>query len=82
MFKPATPGFLTTLTATVLLVVVSFSVPWFKTIYFLKASASVNGQSGFVTFGTLGYCANINGVETCTKAAIGYKFGESDLHLS
>lgn len=77
IFKPATPGFLTTLTATVLLGVVSFSVPYFKTIYFLQASYNTSGQSGLINIGTLGYCLVINGAETCTKPSIGYEFSKS-----
>jgi hypothetical protein len=36
IFKPATPGFLVTLIATILLAIVSFSVPLFKSVFFLK----------------------------------------------
>ncbi|KAG8948615.1 hypothetical protein FRC03_000670, partial [Tulasnella sp. 419] len=78
-FKPATPGFLTTLTATILLVVVSFSVPWFKTVYFLKASLTYEGQSGFITLGTLGYCLDVNGQQSCSKPTIGYQFDPNAL---
>lgn len=71
--RPATPGFLVTLIATVLLAVVSFSVPWFKSIYFLKASLSVEGIDGSITFGVLGYCLELNNGTTCSKATVGYK---------
>ncbi|KAG9013813.1 hypothetical protein FRB94_000793 [Tulasnella sp. JGI-2019a] len=79
IFKPATPGFLTTLTATILLGVVSFSVPYFKTIYFLQASYSTSGQSGLINIGTLGYCLVVNGATTCTKPSIGYEFDPNTL---
>jgi hypothetical protein len=45
IIRPATPGFLVTLIATVLLAVVSFSVPYFHSIFFLKASLAVEGVS-------------------------------------
>ncbi|KAI0003816.1 SUR7/PalI family-domain-containing protein [Russula compacta] len=70
--RPATPGFLVTLTATILLAVVSFSVPWFKSIFFLKASLAVEGVSGSITFGVLGYCLELNNGTTCSKPSIGY----------
>lgn len=76
VIKPATPGFITTLTATILLAVVSFSVPYFKSVYFLQASYNGNGASGLINFGTLGYCLVVNGNTTCTKPSIGYEFGE------
>ncbi|KDQ20271.1 hypothetical protein BOTBODRAFT_27688 [Botryobasidium botryosum FD-172 SS1] len=72
-WRPATPGFITTLTATILLVVVSFSVPWFKTVYFLKASLAVENINGTITFGVLGYCLELSGNTTCSKAAVGYE---------
>jgi SUR7/PalI family len=74
--KPATPGFLVTLVATILLGIVSFSVPWFKSIYFLKASLSVENVSGTITFGVLGYCLELQNGTTCSKASIGYELGE------
>lgn len=74
--RPATPGFLITLTATVLLAIVSFSVPWFKSIYFLKASLSVEGINGSMTFGVLGYCLELRNGTTCSKASVGYEVGE------
>jgi hypothetical protein len=75
--RPATPGFILTTLATALLAVVSFCVPYFKSVYFLKADVSVSGVSGFLTFGTLGYCVEINGVTTCSKPSIGYELGAS-----
>ncbi|KAG9314171.1 hypothetical protein JVU11DRAFT_4957 [Chiua virens] len=54
LIRPATPGFLVTLAATILLACVSFSVPLFKSIYFLKASLSVENQNGYITSLALG----------------------------
>lgn len=71
--RPATPGFLITLIATVLLAVVSFSVPLIKSVYFLKASLAVEGTSGYITFGTLGYCSDISGSVSCSSATVGYE---------
>ncbi|KAJ3489613.1 hypothetical protein NLI96_g2013 [Meripilus lineatus] len=74
LLRPATPGFLVTLTATILLAVVTFSVPYFKTVYFLQASLQTEGIDGSITFGTLGYCLHLksNGT-TCSKPSIGYE---------
>ncbi|GAA5992744.1 hypothetical protein JCM10908_006912 [Rhodotorula pacifica] len=71
-FRPATPGTLVVLAATVLLVLVSVSVPITKSIYFLKANivASVEGIdiTGTVTLGCWGYCIGDN----CTASKLGY----------
>ncbi|KZT43730.1 pali-domain-containing protein [Sistotremastrum suecicum HHB10207 ss-3] len=80
ILRPATPGFLITLIATIILLVVSFSVPWFKSIYFLKANISIDKQSGYITFGVLGYCTSINNAAAnCTKAQLGYEFDPNTL---
>ncbi|KAF7793410.1 hypothetical protein EIP86_004522 [Pleurotus ostreatoroseus] len=71
--RPATPGFLVTLTAAVLLGIVSFSVPYFKSVFFLKASLSNEGISGAITFGTLGYCVELSNGTTCSKPSVGYE---------
>lgn len=71
--RPATPGFLITLVATILLAVVSFSVPLIKSVYFLKASLAAEGTNGYITFGTLGYCSTISGNVSCSSAAVGYE---------
>lgn len=71
--RPATPGFLITLSATILLAIVSFSVPLIKSVYFLKASLSVEGTNGYITFGTLGYCLDISGTTSCSNATVGYE---------
>ncbi len=75
LLRPATPGFLVTLVATILLAVVSFNVPINKSIYFLKATITESGQTGIITLGTLGYCLDLNGNQTCSKPAVGYKIG-------
>ena len=77
LLRPATPGFLVTLIATILLGVVSFSVPWFKSVFFLKASLSVESINGSVTFGVLGYCLELSNGTTCSKASVGYELGLS-----
>lgn len=76
LLRPATPGFLVTLVATILLAVVSFNVPIIKSIYFLKATITESGQTGIITLGTLGYCLDLNGAQTCSKPTVGYKIGE------
>ena len=75
LIRPATPGFLVTLTAAALLAVVVFSVPYFKSVFFLKASLADTGVSGSITFGTLGYCTDIQGNTTCSHPSIGYDLG-------
>ena len=77
ILRPATPGFLVTLIATILLVVVSFSVPYFKSVYFLRASLTVENINGSITFGTLGYCFHLSNGTTCSKPSIGYQLGQS-----
>ncbi|EKM61357.1 uncharacterized protein PHACADRAFT_247907 [Phanerochaete carnosa HHB-10118-sp] len=73
ILRPATPGFLVTLVATILLAIVSFSVPYFKSIFFLKASLADQGINGSVTFGTLGYCLELPNGTTCSKPHVGYE---------
>ncbi|KAG8745258.1 hypothetical protein FRC10_008431 [Ceratobasidium sp. 414] len=79
IFRPATPGFLTTLAATAILAVVSFSVPYFKSVYFLKAAISQSGTNGSVTFGVMGYCLDFNNQITCSNATIGWEFNPNAL---
>lgn len=74
--RPATPGFIVTLIATVLLAVVSFCVPYLKSVYFLKANISVGGVNGSITFGTLGYCLELANGTTCSSPTVGYQLGE------
>ena len=75
ILRPATPGFLVTLAAAVLLAIVSFSVPYFKSVFFLKASLADEGISGTITFGTLGYCIELSNGTTCSKPSVGYQLG-------
>jgi hypothetical protein len=83
LIRPATPGFLVTLTAAALLAVVVFSVPYFKSVFFLKASLENQGISGSITFGVLGFCTEITGKETtCSKPSIGYELGTSTHFIS
>ncbi|KAJ6601216.1 SUR7/PalI family-domain-containing protein [Mycena vulgaris] len=77
--RPATPGFILTTLATALLAVVSFCVPYFKSVYFLKANVSVGSNSGIITFGTLGYCVEISGTTTCSKPSVGYELDINSL---
>ncbi|KAK1235097.1 hypothetical protein PQX77_001693 [Marasmius sp. AFHP31] len=77
--RPATPGFIATLTATILLAIVSFCVPYFKSVYFLKAATSIGGQNATITFGTLGYCLDLNGNVTCSKPSVGYELDINSL---
>ncbi|KWU41618.1 pali-domain-containing protein [Rhodotorula sp. JG-1b] len=82
-FRPATPGTIVVLAATVLLVLVSVSVPITKSIYFLKANITADVQGidikGTVTLGCWGYCVG----DTCTPSKLGYNldilklFGEN-----
>ncbi|KAM0788742.1 hypothetical protein ACM66B_002834 [Microbotryomycetes sp. NB124-2] len=62
--RPATPGTVVVLAATILLVLVSVSVPLLKSIYFLKAS--VAGQE--IVLGCWGVCVN----GQCSKSSLGY----------
>ncbi|GAA5904903.1 hypothetical protein JCM5296_006139 [Sporobolomyces johnsonii] len=77
--RPATPGTLVVIAATVLLILVSVSTPLLKSIYFLKASidASVDGTdvSGTVTLGAWGYCVG----STCSTPKLGYSLDVAEL---
>ncbi|KAF5352472.1 hypothetical protein D9756_005863 [Leucocoprinus leucothites] len=77
--RPATPGFIVTLIATILLAVVSFCVPYFKSVFFLKADLTAGGQSGTITFGTLGYCLELQNGTTCSSPSIGYQLDINSL---
>lgn len=74
VFRPATPGFIVTLAATICLAVVVFSVPWLKSIYFLQGHIHNGGINGTITLGVLGYCLNTGGGDVCSKPSIGYEF--------
>lgn len=73
--RPATPGFVVTLIATALLAVVSFCVPYFKSVFFLKADLDIGNNHGTITFGTLGYCWELPNGTTCSNPSIGYQLG-------
>ncbi|CAK5262759.1 unnamed protein product [Mycena citricolor] len=77
--RPATPGFLLTAAAAGCLAVVSFCVPYLKSVYFMKATINQGGITGAITFGTLGYCLDLNGVTTCSKPAVGYELDINSL---
>ncbi|KAJ7762364.1 SUR7/PalI family-domain-containing protein [Mycena maculata] len=77
--RPATPGFILTTLATALLAVVSFCVPYFKSVFFLKADIASSGVSGTITFGTLGYCVEIASNTTCSKPSVGYELDINSL---
>ncbi|KAI0698402.1 SUR7/PalI family-domain-containing protein [Cerioporus squamosus] len=73
LLRPATPGFLVTLIATILLAVVSFNVPFLKSIFFLKAAVNSGSVNEEVIFGTLGYCITVANNQTCSKPSVGYQ---------
>jgi hypothetical protein len=71
------------LAATILLVLVSVSVPVLKSIYFLQANIDVsavrvNAQaSGSITLGVWGYCVSgIGSGQTCSNVSLGYELSE------
>ncbi|GAA6052256.1 hypothetical protein JCM3770_007403 [Rhodotorula araucariae] len=71
--RPATPGTIVVLAATVLLVLVTVSTPLLKSLYFLKATIDTTvgntDISGTIKLGTFGYCVG----GTCTVARLGYQ---------
>ncbi|GAA5868181.1 hypothetical protein JCM8547_003371 [Rhodosporidiobolus lusitaniae] len=77
--KPATPGTIVVLAATVLLILVSVSTPLIKGLYFLKANLDISvgstDISGDVTLGTWGYCVS----GTCTDPKLGYSLDIASL---
>lgn len=75
VLRPATPGFAVTLAATICLALVSFGVPWLKSIYFLTATINSNGLNGTATFGVLGYCVQAGASSACSNATVGWEFG-------
>lgn len=75
VLKPATPGFLVTLAATICLALVSFSVPLLKSFYFLSATINHSGIQGTATFGVLGYCLQTGTNQACSNATVGWEFG-------
>ncbi|KZT74973.1 pali-domain-containing protein [Daedalea quercina L-15889] len=79
ILRPATPGFLVTLVATGLLAAVTFSVPYIKSVYFLKATIDVDNTNATFTFGTLGYCVQLSNGTTCSKPSVGYELDVNTL---
>ncbi|GAA6060272.1 hypothetical protein JCM10212_003972 [Sporobolomyces blumeae] len=73
--RPATPGTIVVLAATVLLVLVSVSTPLLKSIYFLEADLSSGNYAGTVKLGAWGYCV---GTE-CTSPKLGYSLNVAEL---
>jgi hypothetical protein len=63
-----------TLSATIILAVVVFCVPYVKSVYFLKAVVNETISENII-LGTLGYCLQMPGNTTCSNPSIGYKFG-------
>lgn len=74
--RPATPGFIVTLVATILLAIVTFCVPYIKSVYFLRASITEGSFNGSIIFGTLGYCLELSNGTTCSKPSLGYELGQ------
>jgi hypothetical protein len=52
-------------------------VPWFKSVFFLKASLAVEGVDGSITFGVLGFCLQLSNGTSCSKPSIGYELGKT-----
>jgi len=70
--RPATPGLVFTVIATVFLLVVFLSGVYIKSLYFLKSSV---GADGTIFFGTLGYCLELSDT-ICSKPSFGYPLGQ------
>jgi len=78
--------------AAVLLGLVAFDVPYFKSIYFLRidlsgaaaSTAAANQTTPFVDLGVLGYCTNLqNGLGLqCSPAQIGYSLSEASKYIN
>lgn len=77
--RPATPGFIVTLIATILLTIVSFCVPFTKSVFFLRATITANNANGSIVFGTLGYCIELPNGTTCSNPSIGYRLNINGL---
>ncbi|GAA96272.1 uncharacterized protein L969DRAFT_84119 [Mixia osmundae IAM 14324] len=81
--RPATPGTICVLGATILLVLCSISVPVNQKFYFLSAdiNATISGLSvdGLVRLGVWGHCADVAGENKCTPATLGYNFDANAL---
>jgi len=65
-----------TLVATILLGMVAFDVPYFKSVYYLRAALPIPNLAKvyYVDFGTLGFCGFFQGEAlNCTLPKIGYE---------
>ncbi|KAL8290062.1 hypothetical protein RQP46_003001 [Phenoliferia psychrophenolica] len=77
--RPVTPGTVVVLAGTILLVLVSVSVPILKSVYFLEASVSATVDSttyasGAIRLGVWGYCVG----STCSNTTLGYTLNNID----
>jgi len=78
--------------AAVLLGLVAFDVPYFKSIYFLRidlsgaaaSTVAANQTTPFVDLGVLGYCTDLqNGLGLqCSPAKIGYSLSEASKYIN
>ncbi|KAF7375759.1 hypothetical protein MSAN_00465500 [Mycena sanguinolenta] len=79
-------GLLSVAVATLLLAIVAFDVPAFKSVYFLRidlgngtaSNAAVNQTNPFIDLGTLGFCTDLQdgkGLQ-CSKPQVGYNLSE------
>ncbi|KAJ7069064.1 actin cortical patch SUR7/pH-response regulator pali [Mycena belliarum] len=78
--------------AAVLLAIVAFDVPYFKSVYFLRidlagAAASTSAahqKTPYVDLGVLGYCTDLqNGLGLqCSPAKIGYSLSEASKYIN
>ncbi|KAJ6611162.1 actin cortical patch SUR7/pH-response regulator pali [Mycena sp. CBHHK59/15] len=78
--------------AAILLGIVAFDVPYFKSIYFLRidltgaaaSTASANQTTPFVDLGVLGFCTDLkNGIGLqCSPAKIGYSLSEASQYIN
>ncbi|KAJ7035275.1 actin cortical patch SUR7/pH-response regulator pali [Mycena alexandri] len=77
--------------AAILLAIVAFDVPYFKSIYFLRidlagaaASTTSNSSTPYVDLGVLGYCTDLkNGLGLqCSPAKIGYSLSEASKFIN
>lgn len=78
MVRPATPGTIVVLAATIVLVIVSVSTPIVKSVTFLTADLSVAVASvtidGTVNLGTFGWCLNgVGNKPVCQGPQLGYE---------
>ncbi|KAK9896807.1 pali-domain-containing protein [Cystobasidium minutum MCA 4210] len=84
MVRPATPGTVVVLAATVVLVIVSVSTPIIKSVTFLTADLSVSVASvsidGTVNLGTFGWCLNGVGTQAvCQGPQLGYELNSDQV---